>query len=65
MQETRQSCSLTRPTGDLLKQHDGTTKFNHQAVVNSSSTIRDFAEKTKATFQEIATKFDLGIKITD
>jgi GTP cyclohydrolase II len=44
-----------------FKQPDGNIKFTHQAMVNLSATIRNFAENTQATFQEIASKLDLGV----
>jgi hypothetical protein len=34
-------------------------------MVNLSATIRNFSESTQATFQEIATKFDLGVKLRE
>jgi hypothetical protein len=34
-------------------------------MVNLSATIRNFAENTQATFQEIATKYDLGVKLRE
>jgi hypothetical protein len=41
-----------------FKQLDDTVKFDHQAIINLSSTIRDFAQKTQETFQEVASKFE-------
>jgi hypothetical protein len=56
--------SLNQHTS-YFKQLDGNIKFNHQAMVNLSATVRKFAESTQATFQEISSKFDLGAKLRD
>jgi hypothetical protein len=46
-----------------FKQLDDTLKFDHQPIVNLSSTIRDFAQKTQESFQELASKFEWGSKL--
>jgi hypothetical protein len=56
--------SLDQQTS-YFKQLDGNIKFNRQAIVNLSATLRNFVESTQSTFQEIATKFDLGVKLRE
>jgi hypothetical protein len=46
-----------------FKQLDDTVKFDHQAIVNISSTIRDSAKQTQETFQEVTSKFEWGSKL--
>jgi hypothetical protein len=46
-----------------FKRLDDPVKFDHQAILNLSSTIRDFAKRTQETFQEVANKFELGSKL--
>jgi hypothetical protein len=56
--------SLNQQTS-YFKQLDGNITFNHQAKVNLPTTTRNFAENTQATFQEIGSKFDLGVKLIE
>jgi predicted transcriptional regulator len=42
-----------------------TVTFDHQAIVNLSSVIRNFAESTRNTFQEVSSKFDLASKLSE
>jgi hypothetical protein len=48
----RQDVILFDQQASYFNQLDGNIKFNHQAIVNFSVTIRNFAESTQATFQE-------------
>ena len=43
-----------------LKQLDRTVTFNHQAIANLSTTLKDIAMRSQETFQEIATKLEWG-----
>jgi hypothetical protein len=51
-----------RKQSSYFKTLDSTVKFNYQVVVNLSATVRQLAENTQATFQEIATKLDFSIR---
>jgi hypothetical protein len=42
-----------------------TVTIDHAALVNLSATIKNFAENTKSTFQEVSSKFELGNKLRE
>jgi hypothetical protein len=42
-----------------------TVTFDHAAIANLSATIRNFAEDTESTFQEVSSKFEMGNKLLE
>jgi hypothetical protein len=42
-----------------------TVTFDHAALVNLSTTVRNFSEDTKSTFQEVSSKFEMGNKLRE